>query len=114
MYFLFCRLVYKNIMATPKKWVQDVITCDDCGMLTQLFCNSCQISLCQDCVDAHKRKVYSKSRDVFLSWTESLNRLDLRYPLFRDAKSIVRIITKTTGLSVIYHFFIKIKLLWNR
>ncbi|XP_078309516.1 uncharacterized protein LOC144617924 [Crassostrea virginica] len=67
-------------MATPENWAQDVITCDVCGMPTQQFCNRCQISLCQGCVDAHKRKFTSKSHDIVPFLDRNTQQVEPRVP----------------------------------
>ena len=37
-------------MATSTSWSQDVITCDLCDKAAQQFCNSCQVSFCETCI----------------------------------------------------------------
>ena len=37
-------------MATSTSWAQDVITCDLCDKAAQQFCNSCQVSFCETCI----------------------------------------------------------------
>ncbi|XP_048749119.2 E3 ubiquitin-protein ligase TRIM71-like [Ostrea edulis] len=51
-------------MATPSTWAQDIITCDLCDNTTQQFCNSCQVSLCVDCVSKHVEKFKSLAHDI--------------------------------------------------
>ncbi|XP_078328823.1 uncharacterized protein LOC144623851 isoform X1 [Crassostrea virginica] len=51
-------------MATSTSWVQDVITCDLCNKPTQQFCNSCQVSLCSDCVSKHTDAFKSMSHEI--------------------------------------------------
>nr|XP_022311986.1 tripartite motif-containing protein 3-like isoform X2 [Crassostrea virginica]XP_022311987.1 tripartite motif-containing protein 3-like isoform X2 [Crassostrea virginica]XP_022311988.1 tripartite motif-containing protein 3-like isoform X2 [Crassostrea virginica] len=51
-------------MATSTSWAQDVITCDLCDKPTQQFCNSCQVSLCSDCVSKHTDAFKSMSHEI--------------------------------------------------
>ncbi|XP_048750839.2 uncharacterized protein LOC125662608 [Ostrea edulis] len=51
-------------MATPSSWAQDIISCDLCDNPTQQFCNSCQVSLCVDCVSKHVGKFKSLAHDL--------------------------------------------------
>ena len=51
-------------MATSTSWAQDVITCDLCNKPTQQFCNSCQVSLCIDCVSKHTDAFKSMSHEI--------------------------------------------------
>nr|XP_022304805.1 uncharacterized protein LOC111111908 [Crassostrea virginica] len=51
-------------MATSTSWAQDVITCDLCNKPTQLFCNSCQVSLCSDCLSKHTDAFKSMSHEI--------------------------------------------------
>ncbi|XP_078328795.1 uncharacterized protein LOC144623831 [Crassostrea virginica] len=51
-------------MATSTFWAQDVITCDLCNKPTQLFCNSCQVSLCSDCLIKHTDAFRSMSHEI--------------------------------------------------
>ena len=51
-------------MATSTSWAQDVITCDLCNKPTQQFCNSCQVSLCSDCVSKHTEAFKSMSHEI--------------------------------------------------
>ena len=51
-------------MATSTSWAQDVITCDLCNKPTQQFCNSCQVSLCSDCVSKHTDAFKSMSHEI--------------------------------------------------
>nr|XP_022303442.1 uncharacterized protein LOC111111010 [Crassostrea virginica] len=51
-------------MATSTSWAQDVITCDLCDKPTQQFCNSCQVSLCSDCVSKHTEAFKSMSHEI--------------------------------------------------
>ena len=37
-------------MATSTSCAQDVITCDLCDKAAQQFCNSCQVSFCETCI----------------------------------------------------------------
>ena len=51
-------------MATSTSWAQDVITCDLCDKAAQQFCNSCQVSLCSDCVSKHTDAFKSMSHEI--------------------------------------------------
>ncbi|XP_048743729.2 uncharacterized protein LOC125657116 [Ostrea edulis] len=51
-------------MATPNPQAQEVITCDLCVKPTQQFCNSCQLSLCVDCVNKHVDKLKYQQHDI--------------------------------------------------
>ncbi|XP_062579923.1 uncharacterized protein LOC134241931 [Saccostrea cucullata] len=51
-------------MATSSTWAQEVITCDLCDNPTQQFCNSCQISLCGDCINKHVESLKSETHDI--------------------------------------------------
>ncbi|XP_048752263.2 uncharacterized protein LOC125663883 [Ostrea edulis] len=51
-------------MTTPSTWAHDIITCDLCDNPTQQFCNSCQVSLCVDCVSKHVEKFKSLTHDI--------------------------------------------------
>ncbi|XP_048773735.2 tripartite motif-containing protein 2-like [Ostrea edulis] len=51
-------------MATPTTWAQEAITCDLCVKPTQQFCNSCQLSLCVDCVSKHVVKLKYQPHDI--------------------------------------------------
>ncbi|XP_062581659.1 E3 ubiquitin-protein ligase TRIM36-like [Saccostrea cucullata] len=51
-------------MATSSTWAQDVITCDLCNNPTQQFCNSCQVSLCGDCINKHIESLKSETHDI--------------------------------------------------
>ncbi|XP_078327847.1 uncharacterized protein LOC111115608 [Crassostrea virginica] len=51
-------------MATSTSWAQDVITCDLCKKPTQQFCNSCQVSLCSECVIKHTDAFKSMSHEI--------------------------------------------------
>ncbi|XP_055998839.1 E3 ubiquitin-protein ligase TRIM71-like [Ostrea edulis] len=52
------------MMATPNPQAQEVITCDLCVKPTQQFCNSCQVSLCVDCVNKHVDKLKYQQHDI--------------------------------------------------
>ncbi|XP_078330473.1 uncharacterized protein LOC144624512 [Crassostrea virginica] len=51
-------------MATSTSWAQDVITCDLCDNAAQQFCNSCQVTLCSDCVSKHTDAFKSLSHEI--------------------------------------------------
>ncbi|XP_048740876.2 uncharacterized protein LOC125654829 [Ostrea edulis] len=51
-------------MATPTSWAQEVITCDLCVNPTQQFCNSCQVSLCVECVSKHVENFKFQTHDI--------------------------------------------------
>ncbi|XP_056001160.1 tripartite motif-containing protein 45-like isoform X1 [Ostrea edulis] len=51
-------------MATSATWAQEVITCDLCVKPTQQFCNSCQVSLCVECVNKHVDKLKYQPHDI--------------------------------------------------
>ncbi|XP_078330866.1 uncharacterized protein LOC111117833 [Crassostrea virginica] len=51
-------------MATSTSWAQDVITCDLCDKPTQQFCNSCQVSLCDNCVKKHRDEFKSLIHEI--------------------------------------------------
>lgn len=42
---------------------QDVVTCDFCLNPTEQFCNSCQVSLCDECITKHKDEFKSLSHE---------------------------------------------------
>ncbi|XP_056001413.1 E3 ubiquitin-protein ligase TRIM71-like [Ostrea edulis] len=52
------------MMAEPTSQAQEVITCDLCVKPTQQFCNSCQLSLCVDCVSKHVDKLKYQPHDI--------------------------------------------------
>ena len=60
-------------MASPEPCVQEVISCELCEKLTQKFCNSCQVSLCEKCVSKHIDMLQSVTHDIvpFLDKTEA-------------------------------------------
>lgn len=60
-------------MASPEPCVQDFISCELCEKLTQKFCNSCQVSLCENCVSKHIDMLQSVTHDIvpFLDKTEA-------------------------------------------
>ena len=64
-------------MATSKEWAQDVFVCDLCDKPTQQFCNSCQISLCEDCVKKHREKLNHLPHDI-VSFLD--RRIQLAFP----------------------------------
>ncbi|XP_078330462.1 uncharacterized protein LOC144624502 [Crassostrea virginica] len=51
-------------MATSTSWAQDVITCDLCDKAALQFCNSCQVSLCSECVSKHTDAFKSMSHEI--------------------------------------------------
>ncbi|XP_078330465.1 uncharacterized protein LOC144624505 [Crassostrea virginica] len=51
-------------MATSTSWAQDVITCELCDKAAQQFCNSCQVSLCSNCVSKHMDAFKSMSHEI--------------------------------------------------
>ncbi|XP_062612551.1 uncharacterized protein LOC134274302 [Saccostrea cucullata] len=52
-------------MWSSPTWAQDVFTCDlNCDNPTQQFCNSCQVSLCGDCINKHVESLKSETHDI--------------------------------------------------
>ncbi|XP_061186778.1 E3 ubiquitin-protein ligase TRIM45-like [Saccostrea echinata] len=51
-------------MANSISWAQEVITCDLCDNATQVFCNKCQVSLWEECINKHVRNHKSLSHDI--------------------------------------------------
>ncbi|XP_056020074.1 tripartite motif-containing protein 45-like [Ostrea edulis] len=52
-------------MATATTWAQDIITCDlNCDKPVQQFCNSCQVGLCEDCINKHVKGLKSMKHDI--------------------------------------------------
>ncbi|XP_048741289.2 E3 ubiquitin-protein ligase TRIM71-like [Ostrea edulis] len=51
-------------MAERTIQAQEVITCDLCTKPTINFCNSCQVSLCADCINKHVEKFDSLPHDI--------------------------------------------------
>ena len=45
-------------------WAQDVITCDLCDKVTQQFCNSCQVNLCDTCTKKHRDEFSSLMHEI--------------------------------------------------
>ncbi|XP_062599779.1 E3 ubiquitin-protein ligase TRIM71-like [Saccostrea cucullata] len=43
---------------------QEVITCDLCVKPVQQFCNSCQVGLCEDCINKHVKSLKSMKHDI--------------------------------------------------
>ncbi|XP_048741974.2 tripartite motif-containing protein 3-like [Ostrea edulis] len=52
-------------MATAITQAQELITCDlNCLKPVQQFCNSCQVGLCEDCINKHVRSLKSMKHDI--------------------------------------------------
>ncbi|XP_061182729.1 E3 ubiquitin-protein ligase Midline-1-like [Saccostrea echinata] len=51
-------------MATATTQAQELITCDLCIKPVQQFCNSCQVSLCEDCINKHVKSLKSMKHDI--------------------------------------------------
>ncbi|XP_056000109.1 tripartite motif-containing protein 3-like [Ostrea edulis] len=52
-------------MATATTQAQELITCDlNCVKPVQQFCNSCQVSLCEDCINKHVKSLKSMKHDI--------------------------------------------------
>ncbi|XP_022304276.2 uncharacterized protein LOC111111534 isoform X3 [Crassostrea virginica] len=51
-------------MAASKAGAHDVVTCDLCDKSTKQFCNSCQVSLCETCVEEHRDEFKSLSHEI--------------------------------------------------
>lgn len=51
-------------MATTGSWAQAAINCKECTKSAQQFCNSCQITLCAECVPKHVNRLQSTSHDI--------------------------------------------------
>nr|XP_022312777.1 E3 ubiquitin-protein ligase TRIM36-like [Crassostrea virginica] len=51
-------------MSRSTSWARDVITCDLCDKPTQQFCNSCQVSLCDNCVKKHRDEFESLIHEI--------------------------------------------------
>lgn len=60
---------------------QDVIICDFCENPTKQFCNSCQVSLCEDCKTKHKSEFKSLSHE-FVPFQD--RNITLAFPECRD------------------------------
>ncbi|XP_048733401.2 E3 ubiquitin-protein ligase TRIM71-like [Ostrea edulis] len=50
--------------ATTLIQAQELITCDLCVKAVQQFCNSCQVSLCEDCINKHVKNLKSLKHDI--------------------------------------------------
>ncbi|XP_061182711.1 protein wech-like [Saccostrea echinata] len=51
-------------MATTTTQAQELITCDLCIKPVQQFCNSCQVGLCEDCINKHVNSLKSLKHDI--------------------------------------------------
>lgn len=51
-------------MATARSWAQAAINCEECSKSAQQFCNSCQVTLCVECVPKHVIRLQSGSHDI--------------------------------------------------
>nr|XP_022297227.1 uncharacterized protein LOC111106729 isoform X1 [Crassostrea virginica] len=51
-------------MKSLRSWAQDVIACDLCAKPTQLYCNTCQVNLCEECANKHKEKIHDPSHNI--------------------------------------------------
>ncbi|XP_062588549.1 E3 ubiquitin-protein ligase TRIM71-like [Saccostrea cucullata] len=51
-------------MATATSQAQELITCDLCATPVQQFCNSCQVGLCEDCINKHVKSLKSMKHDI--------------------------------------------------
>ncbi|XP_062583850.1 tripartite motif-containing protein 3-like [Saccostrea cucullata] len=52
-------------MATATSQAQELITCDlKCVKPVQQFCNSCQVGLCEDCINKHVKSLKSMKHDI--------------------------------------------------
>ncbi|XP_061183324.1 uncharacterized protein LOC133191593 [Saccostrea echinata] len=51
-------------MASAVTQAQDVITCNICIKPVQQFCNSCQVGLCEDCINKHVNNLKSMKHDI--------------------------------------------------
>lgn len=51
-------------MATARSWAQAAINCEECSKSAQQFCNSCQVTLCVECVPKHVNRLQSGSHDI--------------------------------------------------
>ncbi|XP_061183321.1 E3 ubiquitin-protein ligase TRIM45-like [Saccostrea echinata] len=51
-------------MATDTTQSQEHITCDLCVKPVQQFCNSCQVGLCEDCINKHVKSLKSMKHDI--------------------------------------------------
>ncbi|XP_078327997.1 uncharacterized protein LOC144623460 [Crassostrea virginica] len=58
--------ISKDYLKSTKStsWAQDVITCDLCDKAAQQFCNSCQVSLCDNCVKKHRDEFQSLIHEI--------------------------------------------------
>ena len=54
----------RRVMATAKHWVKDDHTPEFCITWRRQFCNSCQVSLCDDCVDKHRNELKHPPCDI--------------------------------------------------
>lgn len=55
---------YISYSGDESSQAQDVVTCDICKQSAKHFCNSCQDSLCNDCIIKHKSEFESLSHDI--------------------------------------------------
>ena len=54
-----------TIMAAATTQGQYLITCDlSCDKPVQQFCNSCQVGLCEDCINKHVKSLKSMKHDI--------------------------------------------------
>ncbi|XP_062603542.1 uncharacterized protein LOC134265338 [Saccostrea cucullata] len=51
-------------MATATSQAQELITCDLCAKPVQQFCNSCQVGLCEECINKHVKSLKSMKHDI--------------------------------------------------
>ncbi|XP_061182726.1 E3 ubiquitin-protein ligase Midline-1-like [Saccostrea echinata] len=51
-------------MTTATSQAQELITCDLCVKPVQQFCNSCQVGLCEDCINKHVKSLKSMKHDI--------------------------------------------------
>lgn len=91
-------------MASSWNWAQDLIFCDFFDKVTQQFCNSCQVILCNDCAGRHKNTFKSLSHDIvpFIECQEHLGHLrptasNATYP------SAVSAWLECTGLMILHN-----------
>ncbi|XP_062600631.1 uncharacterized protein LOC134262272 [Saccostrea cucullata] len=58
------RCATKISMATATSQAQELINCDLCAKPVQQFCNSCQVGLCEDCINKHVKSLKSMKHDI--------------------------------------------------
>ncbi|XP_061183060.1 tripartite motif-containing protein 3-like [Saccostrea echinata] len=51
-------------MATATTQAQELVMCDLCVKPVQQFCNSCQVGLCENCINKHVKSLKSMKHDI--------------------------------------------------